>query len=642
MSVAKVLFCCNPSVASPGVSFGGAFAGLNVLMEDTIQYINSGYSPTYENIRFTTHQHGLQENQISYIENCTSADFYCVFEKHRCNDIECENIDDATEKWKEMSSFSQTREVANVIFQPILSVRNEIKRLNTLVPLNFTSLHIRRGDKLLAKPEEEISTPDASFFAGFVENSTSSFIASDDSEFASSVKLLRPDHDIWTVVRKHSGKNQTIREIVVNVSNELQYLYILTQMLSKGNPFVFSSISNVPIFSLYSMNHSNIVDIEGVIDASHLTNGDFVCSPAFGGRSGICKTFPQKQYIVETLCTSSILFVCFVMISPILFKYAMNFASANVYYKKVIMILWMIASCCTIIFNKILADISHPIVVVITQMCYTFLIAFLNLDQRPSYANMVKWVTHVSLLFPIQLSSSIIALRYASVGAYIVVRNTSPVIVLLIEKRQCSERQLIAGLVIVISSILFQSQDMSSSVLGVVFLFINLVSASAERMLTKHLLSRTNMSNTWAIFLNNSMFILLFLILVIYEGGFLVFRHFHRTILETNYAYALIGSLMSVIAVSFSGVILQRNILASTFLAMSSFNKTFLIFLSMVLFSEHYNVLATIGMFANLIACIVFSAYNENASPVCFKKRYALAEDDKKSVDALDMHQNKS
>ena len=69
MNHLNVLLCCYERTIIPASTFDGAFAGLNILMEDTIQYVNSGYSPSYENVKFTSHSKGFSK-PIKYINKC--------------------------------------------------------------------------------------------------------------------------------------------------------------------------------------------------------------------------------------------------------------------------------------------------------------------------------------------------------------------------------------------------------------------------------------------------------------------------------------------------------------------------------------------------------------------------------------------
>ena len=611
MTTVLTLLCCNERMALPTMKFDGAFSGLNVLLEDTVQYLNSDYAPTFDNVRFLAHADGLGPD-VAYIDHCATRDFYCLFRAPTCDTRACDaHLTDARAAWRNMTARAQATGVADVIFTPVDALAREGERLRALLPARFASVHMRRGDKLVAARKEWTRLPSAQFYAATLANHSDVFVASDDDDFVEDVRRRMPATRLWTVARNET-RNAT-HTLVARAPNQLAYLTLLTRLLAHGEPFVFSSHSNLPVFALYGVSHSRVVDIEkDGVTPDALDAQRFFCSPPFGSFHGLCEYFPPKYYVVQTISVPTVVFVVAVVLSPV-GKLALRVLAVPP-LKSVVFAAWMAASCSTLVLNKGLTDQTTPVVLVVVQMAFAVLLASVDVavDPAPTRRTVAKWLLCVSSVFPVQLLSSMLALQHTTVGAYVIVRNASPLVVMAVEGKACSPRHVVCALGMILGSVLYKCDDVRTTGVGLSLLGLNLVAAAVERVATKRLLDRcSDMTNSWAIFLNNLMFVPVFLGLWTYQQSLLDFRQFHRSVLESNYCYAFLASCVSTAFLAFCGVALQRFVTASTFLACTSFNKAFVVVLAILLFREPTTALALLGLAVNMAGAVGLSWCNE-------------------------------
>lgn len=643
----RTLWCCNEHVMTKPAFFPGAFAGLNILMEDGISYINSGYSPRFDNARFTALEHGAY---LSH--NCSAAHFYCIFRHPQCESRStcgADNVSEASRTWRAAPALAQVQTAAAVMFRPVALLEEQLERVVAKLPAAYASVHIRRGDKLTATGWELITLPTAAYFADVLRNHSDVLVASDDDDFVEDVqRRLGTRTTLWTVVRREESETEDeneprsvrngTRRVGVSTKHELGYLYLLTRLLARGAPFVFSSVSNVPIFAMYHLSHSRIVDVEDIVREADLLAEKFVCSPPFGSRSGVCSVLPRKVYFVETVSRSSTTLLLLLAASMIATRYIRRRGDGPDGGRRrrgdawAVGIAWVAGSIATILLNKVLAALCHPVLLVVLQMCYTAGIALILAGPRPPWSSVGAWLVRVSVLFPVQLVTSMLALRDSSVGAYVVIRNVSPVLTLLVEQattRRCpTERQkptaaptcsfvhVVAVACMIGGAVMYEGADVRSSPRGIVFLVANLVVASAERVMTRRTLQTHMMPNEWAVLLNNSMCLPLALGLWACQGSLLDYRQFHRSVMETPYAYAFLASCLSASLLAFGGVALQRAIQASTFLAFTSLNKAIVVVVAVCAFGESAAPLAALGVLLNIAGAVGFSVQSERPSDV--------------------------
>ena len=95
-----------------------------------------------------------------------------------------------------------------------------------------------------------------------------------------------------------------------------------------------------------------------------------------------------------------------------------------------------------------------------------------------------RWALTVPALFVIMMLTSMVALKYVSVGTFVVVRNLGPLFTLLFEVAvhrpdalHCDARTIGSLVTVVAGVVLYEWNDLQFSGLGLMFLLLNLLFA---------------------------------------------------------------------------------------------------------------------------------------------------------------------
>ena len=161
---------------------------------------------------------------------------------------------------------------------------------------------------------------------------------------------------------------------------------------------------------------------------------------------------------------------------------------------------FMAASAGMMIVNKLVMRGSHlPITIVIIQMLFTVVTIVVVPGMRRairfgSARDVWRWTRAVPPLFALMLSTSMLALDHATMGAFIVVRNLAPVPALLSEafidrSLKIDLQTMLAMALSLAGVILYARNDLHSSPLGFLFMGINLCAAVLERLVQRTLIA---------------------------------------------------------------------------------------------------------------------------------------------------------
>ena len=161
---------------------------------------------------------------------------------------------------------------------------------------------------------------------------------------------------------------------------------------------------------------------------------------------------------------------------------------------------FMAASAGMMIVNKLVMRGSHlPITIVIIQMLFTVVTIVVVPGMRRaihfgSARDAWRWTRAVPPLFALMLSTSMLALDHATMGAFIVVRNLAPVPALLSEafidrSLKIDLQTMLAMALSLAGVILYARNDLHSSPLGFLFMGINLCAAVLERLVQRTLIA---------------------------------------------------------------------------------------------------------------------------------------------------------
>ncbi len=175
---------------------------------------------------------------------------------------------------------------------------------------------------------------------------------------------------------------------------------------------------------------------------------------------------------------------------------------------------WGTCSVGMTLLNKIVVIKSHaPLAVVIVQMVATVGMAFASRNVHFGEGTRT-WALVVPPLFALMMLSSMLALKYVTVGTFVVVRNLAPVVTLVIEtavhKPDGLQLNLKTGgacAAIALGVLIYEIREISFSWIGFLFLLANLALGVTERMAQRHLLAvnTVDVSKPGLMVLNNGL-----------------------------------------------------------------------------------------------------------------------------------------
>ena len=193
-------------------------------------------------------------------------------------------------------------------------------------------------------------------------------------------------------------------------------------------------------------------------------------------------------------------------------------------------------------------------------------------------------------IFAVMLATSMLSLRFASIGAVTAIRNTAPLLALPLE-HLCVEPQRItwqavgALLCVVGGCVGYVAHDVHTTTLGVVLAVVNTIFSVADRLIQRHLLASVGISKCTLIFFNNLVggLIVAALALTMHER---VLRAV-RAPIEAHAYWGL--SMVAGLLLGYSGALAQAQVSATTHLMITNTNRV----LSLVIASWALNEVPT-------------------------------------------------
>ena len=142
---------------------------------------------------------------------------------------------------------------------------------------------------------------------------------------------------------------------------------------------------------------------------------------------------------------------------------------------------WGVCSIGMTLLNKRAIDkTGAPLGVVVLQMLATVLVALSQYKRLHFGQGTRLWASTVPVLFMCMMGSSMLALKYVSVGAFVVVRNLGPLVTLVMEvalhkpdNLTCNARTAGATIAIAAGVWMYEANDMMWSERGFFFLMAN-------------------------------------------------------------------------------------------------------------------------------------------------------------------------
>lgn len=233
------------------------------------------------------------------------------------------------------------------------------------------------------------------------------------------------------------------------------------------------------------------------------------------------------------------------------------------------------------LFNKYLAVWTRlPLLCV--QMASS---ALFMLPIHKHFGEWHKWLVVPPLIFAM-LASSMMALEHASVGSFVVARNLSPFCTLLLEAMLRGVRieytQIASLIAVFAGAVFYKAGDVHSS-LCTALLGTNLLLASVDRVVEKHLLEMDAVAP-----------------LLVYVD--------RRWIQWDPYALVVLGlSCICGTALNYLGMLLQRQVSATAMITLGCLNKVLVVLYGVVAIHDASEPLSVLGILLSLGGFVVYS-----------------------------------
>merc|ERR1711935_1214453 len=191
-----------------------------------------------------------------------------------------------------------------------------------------------------------------------------------------------------------------------------------------------------------------------------------------------------------------------------------------------------------------------------------------------------RWLRAVPLLFAIMLATSMLALKYSTTGAVVVTRNVAPLFALSMEamgkeKVQIDVWTIMALVFTLCGVVLYMMNDLQFSLVGLICMLINMVSAVLERIVERRLLAVdpvVDASKMALVLLTNlgGLFYVTFLLIPTQEASdWDSLLHTDEGGPRPMYQYVLLGvSCVAGVAIGYAGINAQRHLTATSFLVL--------------------------------------------------------------------------
>lgn len=202
------------------------------------------------------------------------------------------------------------------------------------------------------------------------------------------------------------------------------------------------------------------------------------------------------------------------------------------------------------------------------------------------------------------MGSSMLALKYVSVGAFVVVRNLGPLVTLVMEvalhkpdNLTCNARTAGATIAIAAGVWMYEANDMMWSERGFFLLMANLGFACAYTLGVRHLLhvSEVDVSRTGLVLLNNSIGAGLTVIAVSFSTPGEWHTLYHALWHVRGAATYTLASCAVGCAISYCGLWLQSLITATSFMVLGSVAKMAVVLWGMLFLHDAAGPLAIFG-----------------------------------------------
>ena len=280
-------------------------------------------------------------------------------------------------------------------------------------------------------------------------------------------------------------------------------------------------------------------------------------------------------------------------------------------------LLWSVCSVGMTVLNKLaLSEAKAPFGILMVQMLFACVAVIVKEGRRLRFGHgTLRWTLSVPPLFVLMLCSSMLALQHVSIGAFVVVRNLGPVIMLAVEVALhsptglvCDGHTIISLASLVVGVLVYQMEKIEWPGPGITFLLLNLVVSCAERMVQRHLLAvhKVDVSKQGLVLLNNAIGFALVAIVAAFVPG-----EYARTWAAASEAdlrsVLLCASAAVGLGISYSGIWLQSLVTATSFMVLGCFCKAAIVLFGILTLGDASSPTALLGAGLSLAGCVSYS-----------------------------------
>jgi GDP-mannose transporter len=233
----------------------------------------------------------------------------------------------------------------------------------------------------------------------------------------------------------------------------------------------------------------------------------------------------------------------------------------------------------------------------------------------PSMSKVVTWAPQV-VLFVGTIVSSAAALAIVNVPTFSVFRNSSSLVVAVLEfvllKKSISSYQFAFLVLSVVGAVVYGWGDLQFSARGYFFSGLHVVIASMSAVAVKKLNVQFSSSLEMS-FYNNVLSLPLLFIFAAYE------YHASSSQIIIQNRHCAIASVPAAFLISFSALISQKLLSATSWMALNNFNKIPLLVLSQFIFSDTYSISQACGLATSVVASAGYSFSSFMAPGIAFR-----------------------
>lgn len=276
---------------------------------------------------------------------------------------------------------------------------------------------------------------------------------------------------------------------------------------------------------------------------------------------------------------------------------------------------WTLTSVAMTITNKVaLRFLPDPLLLVSAQMMSGAILvgAFFTLDFG---AHWRRWLVIPPLIWSMILSS-MYGMKYTTIGAFVIVRNTSPMFVALLEWLvfgvRPSAHEAAAMFCIFVGSASYETNDTHFSHLGMCIMAASLLIMGIDRVAEKYMLHQVDSNKAALVFMNNAIGLVAFPV----QAWMAPTDHAIRTYFDRYLALefdahrdgVLLATCVLGVLLNYQGIVVQKSISATSMAVLSCFSKLMIITFGIVWQGDDSELTHLVSVVLSMAGCVAYTA----------------------------------